>query len=117
VRELANYSYGILVKDNSSERLSVRNEIVITKNTPIPCCCVRTFFVEADQNEFKLTITQGEDKDPRFVTCIAELVLELPSRLSGCHEIQATFSYDSNMRMNCELKDVQSQRISKFGSG
>ncbi len=60
------------------------------------------------------TLTQGEDVDPEFVNTIEQCTLELPAgRPEGC-EIQITYSYDANERMQCVYKDVQTGRSKKI---
>jgi molecular chaperone DnaK len=115
LRDVTNHSYGTLAVGESYGRESIRNSIIIPKNTPIPCSRTESFCTRIKgQTEIDCSITQGEGDDPDFVNKISDGSLELPpDRPAGC-EIRVTYSYDANQRMSCEFLDVDSGRSKKL---
>ena len=113
--DVTNHSYGTITMGHAHGRETLRNSLIIPKNTPIPCTHSDTFFtIHDDQQVIHCTITQGEDLDPEFVNVITEGFMKLPAgRPRGC-EILITYSYDANGRMSCEFKDVLTGRIQCF---
>ncbi len=113
VREVCNASYGTLayIENRKTGEEGVRNSIVITKNTPIPCSKTQVY-ITSDANErfIEVDITQGEDEDPRFVDVIGKITLEVPpNRPAGC-EVAVTYSYDENQRVRALVVDKESGR-------
>ncbi len=111
VSEVCNHSYGTLalIEDAVTGEVKVQNSIVIPKNTPIPCSMSQTY-VTSEENEkyIEVEITQGEDKDPRYVDIVGTIVLEVPEgRAAGC-EVTVTYSYDENQRVQAEIYDAES---------
>ncbi|MEZ0273519.1 MAG: Hsp70 family protein [Roseimicrobium sp.] len=113
VREVCNAGYGTLayIVNKKTGEEGVRNSIVITKNTPIPCSQTQVY-ITSDANErfIEVDITQGEDEDPRFVDVIGKITLEVPpNRPAGC-EVAVTYSYDENQRVRALVVDKESGR-------
>lgn len=115
LRDVAPHSYGTIYVGDAHGRLGLRNEILIPKNTPLPCSKTKPFYtVVADQQSVQCRITQGEDEDPEFANTIAEGVLELPPGRPAECEVRVTYSYDANGRMSCEFLDVESGHVKRF---
>jgi len=111
--DVCNHSYGTICApfDKETGRRVIQNRIILKKNTPLPCEVSQMFYtISKGQTEVEVTITQGEDTDPKYVNKIATRKLELPpDRQSEC-PIKVTYSYDLNQRMHCEFEDLQSGR-------
>lgn len=111
VSEVCNHSYGTLalIQDAITGAESVRNSIVIPKNTPIPCSMSQTYITSEDNEEvIEVEITQGEDPDPRYVDIIGKVTLRVPpGRPAGC-AVTVTYSYDENQRVRVQIQDEES---------
>lgn len=114
IQEVCNASYGTLamVYNATTGEEKVANSVVIPKNTPIPCSQAQIYQTSEDNEQvIEVDITQGEDEDPRFVDVIGRLTLEVPpNRPKGC-EVEVTFSYDENQRVQARVLDKQSGRV------
>ena len=111
--DVCNHSYGTLCApiDRETGRRVVENRIILNKNTPLPCDAMQTFYTMRDgQDQIQVTITQGEDHDPRFVNTIATYTFELPPDRPAGRPVEVTYSYDRNQRMHCRFHDIESDR-------
>jgi len=111
VTEVCNHGYGTLalIEDPDTGEARVGNSLVIPKNTPIPCSMSRTYATSEDNEELiEVDVTQGEDKDPRYVDVIGKISLNVPAgRPAGC-QIKVTYSYDENQRVRATILDEES---------
>jgi molecular chaperone DnaK len=113
--DVTNHSYGTLALTDVEGVKLERNDIIIPKNTTIPCSETRIYHTVADgQEHIKCEITQGEDSDPEFVNILAEELMPLPPGRPAGREIEVRFSYDANGRMSCDFRDVESGRLQHF---
>lgn len=109
LQDVTNHSYGTIHVGDAYGRAGLRNAVIIPKNTPIPCSRSESFCtIEDGQTAVSCIITQGEGEDPEFVNRVAEGTLELPPGRPAGREVQVTYRYDSNQRMSCEFRDVES---------
>ena len=111
--DVCNHSYGTICApvDNETGRRVVQTRILLKKNTPLPCEASQIFYTMFEgQTEVEVSITQGEDTMPEYITKIATHRFKLPpNRPAGCR-IKVTYSYDVNQRMHCKFEDIQSGR-------
>jgi len=111
VQEVCNHGYGTLalIEDPATGQSAIRNSIVIPKNTPIPCALSQTYVTSEDNEELiEVEITQGEDRDPRFVDVVGKIALKVPpGRQAGCR-VTVTYRYDENQRIRAEVYDEDS---------
>ena len=78
----------------------------------MPCEASQTFYtVSEGQQKVEVTVTQGEDTDPAYVSTIATHSFELPPDRAAERPIKVTYSYDLNQRMHCTFEDVDSGRL------
>ena len=114
IQEVCNASYGTLamIYNAATGEEKVANSVVIPKNTAIPCSRSQVYQTSEDNEKvIEVDITQGEDEDPRFVDVIGRLTLEVPpNRPKGC-EVEVTFSYDENQRVQARVLDKASGRV------
>jgi molecular chaperone DnaK len=113
--DVANSSYGTLAIFSEYGTEQLRNDIIIAKNSPLPCEVCKPYFTLSDGQTFvDVSVTQGEDRDPNFVNIIWEEKMELPpGRPSGC-QLDVTYRYDMNQRMRCNVLDCVSGQIKSF---
>jgi molecular chaperone DnaK len=113
LQDVCNHSYGTICapRDAETGQYVVQNQIILKKNTPLPCQETQRFFTMVDnQTELQIMITQGEDTDPDYVNKIATEIFELPPNRPANRPIQVTYSYDVNQRMHCQFEDEESGR-------
>jgi len=109
VTDVANHSYGTISLSYDADRQKeiLLNNILIKKNTPLPCSETKTFYtVIDDQQSIEIKITQGEDEDPDFVNIIHKEDMKLPSNRPEGQPIEVTYAYDENQMMKCTFKDI-----------
>ncbi len=66
------------------------------------------YTVSEGQTELEVTISQGEDTAPEYVTKIATHKFELPPNRPAERPVKVTYSYDVNQRMHCKFEDIES---------
>jgi molecular chaperone DnaK len=113
LKDVCNHSYGTICAplDEETGRHTIRNTIILKKNTPLPCDSTQKFYTMSEgQTELQVTVTQGEDEDPQFVNRIATETFELPPNRPANRPIQVRYSYDVNQRMHCTFMDEDSGR-------
>jgi molecular chaperone DnaK len=113
VGEVANASYGTICISYDEVREYARdtNDIIIPKNTPLPCSETKTYSTVVDgQKRISTEVTQGEDSDPALVVFVATGCLELPPGLPKGTPINATYTYDKDQRMSCVFEHEASGR-------
>ena len=111
--DVCNHSYGTICApiDKETGRRVVQNKIILQKNTPLPCEASQVFYtVSQGQERVEVTVTQGEDSDPSYVSTIATQSFELPPDRPAERPIKVTYSYDLNQRMHCRFEDIESGR-------
>ena len=107
--DVTNSSYGTFAVMAEFGTSQLRNSIILERNTPLPCERTESYFTQSDnQTAVDISITQGEDKDPRFVSVIFEGQMELPPGRPAGQEIRITYRYDENQRMFAHVIDVTS---------
>jgi molecular chaperone DnaK len=108
-REVTNASYGTFARQSMFGADMLRNTIIIKKDTPIPCENSEFFQTRVDnQTEVDVSVTQGEQLDPRFVETLWEGGMELPPNRPAGQPLKVTYKYDANQRMSCITLDVAS---------
>lgn len=101
------HSFGTLIVDEFTKTL--RNDILIPKNTPLPASCTKEYYTNVDnQTSLECNITQGEDEDPTYVNLIKKELMTLPNGRRKGSPVHVTYIYDANGRMSCNFLDVGS---------
>ncbi len=112
--DVTNHSYGTIaiMYDIKLEKYTDTNSIIIPKNTQLPCSISKSFFTVSDNQEFiEASVTQGESEDVNFVDVITKQEMELPPNRPQGQELEFTYNYDTNQRMHCIFKDIESGKI------
>jgi molecular chaperone DnaK len=111
--DVCNASYGTICVNDDPEtgRKMLMNDILLKKNSRIPCEVTKTYYTVVDnQEEINVEITQGENADPEYVSRIAQEDFHLPPNRPAGRPIEVTYKYDDNQRMHCMFRDVESGR-------
>jgi len=115
LQDVTNHSFGTISLGDHYGAKTLRNSIIIPKNTAIPKSITESFYtISHGQTQVDCQITQGEGEDPKFVNIIADGLLDLPPNRPADLELKVTYSYDANGRMSCEFLDVESGNRKKF---
>jgi molecular chaperone DnaK (HSP70) len=85
---------------------------MLKKNSALPCYKEQMFYtMNKGQTALEIAVTQGEDKDVKFVNTIARHKLDLPPNRDSECPIKVRYSYDLNQRMHCQFEDLQSGKL------
>jgi molecular chaperone DnaK len=112
-REVCNQAYGTIClnADDETGQLKDVNDVVIAKNTPIPCEVTKTYYTVSDgQEAVNADVTEGESGDPHYVKMRAQGILRLPPNRPAGRPIKVTYRYDLDQRMHCVFEDVETGR-------
>jgi len=112
--DVCNHSFGTICAPFDSKIGSrvIRNQIILKKNTPLPCEVSQTFYtMNKEQKKLEVTVTQGEDTAVEYVNIIATHTIDLPPGRSAKRPIKVTYSYDVSQRMHCKFEDVESGKV------
>jgi molecular chaperone DnaK len=112
--DVCNHSFGTICAPFDSKIGSrvIRNQIILKKNTPLPCEVSQTFYtMNKEQKKLEVTVTQGEDTAVEYVNIIATHTIDLPPGRSAKRPIKVTYSYDISQRMHCKFEDVESGKV------
>lgn len=115
LEDVCNHYLGtlVLVKDPERNIYLRVNQIIIPRDTKLPCS--KTTEVETiidDQKAVTCSVTQSEgpEKDHEFVTIIHESELALPKGRPAGQPIKITYSYDKSGNIHCEFLDINSKK-------
>ena len=109
VGEITNHSFGTSVINSESNHLF--NDILIPKNTKIPCSVKKEYFtIHDNQTKVRCDVTQCSEPtdDLEFVKKLWEGTLELPDGRPKGQTVTVTYSYDENECMSCTFLDESS---------
>ena len=115
LNDVCNFYMGTLALRIDEERNIAEqfNDIVIPRDTKLPCSITKTYTVVSDgQKGIDCSVTQseGEEKDVEFVNLISNKPLELSKNAKAGDPIEVTYSYDSSGKMHCIFEDKKSKK-------
>ncbi len=113
LKEVCGHCYGTIIAtiDKETGRQVLANDILIPKNTTLPCQVERTYYTAArGQTLIEAKVTQHviESTDPDLVNVVAVGHLNLPPNREANKPVKVSYSYDTNQRMHCVFEDVES---------
>ena len=114
LNDVCNFYMGTLIYAVDQERNQggIVNDIVIPRNTKLPCSITKDYRVMHDgQKTVKCSVTQseGEESDVEFVYIIKEEELKLSKNAKEGDPVEVTYSYDTNSVMHCIFKEMKSK--------
>ena len=115
LNDVCNFYMGtlIIVKDPEQNRYVEVNDVVIPRDTKLPCSITKNYQVLVDdQKKIDCSVTQseGEEKDIEFINIIANEPLELRKGAKQGDPFKVTYSYDLNGKMHCIFEEVKSKK-------
>ncbi len=115
LNDVCNFYMGTLMVTMDQERNQgvMVNDIVIPRDTKLPCSITKTYHVlHDDQKVIKCSVTQseGEESDVEFVIIISEEPLDLPKNAKEGDPVEVTYSYDNNGKMHCVFQYMKTKK-------
>ena len=115
LNDVCNHYMGTLIiaKDPERDRYLEVNDVVIPRDTKLPCSITKDYIVLQDnQKKIDCSVTQseGEERDVEFVHVIANEPLELRKGAKQGDPFKVTYSYDTNGNMHCVFEEVKSKK-------
>lgn len=110
LQEVCSHCYGTLAQnlDENTGRQVLENDVLIRKNSPIPCSVTRTYYTAGQgQTRVDARVTQHPiaTRDADLVNVVAFGSLELPPGRPAGQPVKVTYSYDADQRMHCVFED------------
>lgn len=99
LQNINSHSLGIVAVDPRTRQRT--NEIIIPRNTPIPCQVSRIFTTtKANQRNVKVAVTEGESSRPEECIALGDCVVrDLPLGLPKGIQVHVNYSYAANGRI------------------
>jgi molecular chaperone DnaK len=97
---VGSHSLGIIVTD---EVLRVRrNEVLIPRNTPLPCSMTRMFkTLHANQTRVSIRVVEGESERPDACSAVGVCTIDkLPANLPQGTPVHVTYAYQENGQLD-----------------
>ena len=115
LKEVCGHCYGTIIAtiDEETGRQILANDVLIPKNTTLPCQVERTYYTAArGQVKIEAKVTQHviESTDPDLVNIVSIGHLDLPPNRDAGKPVKVRYSYDTNQRMHCVFEDEESGR-------
>ncbi len=108
VTDVNSHSMGVIALNENEQDF---NSIILPKNTEIPCRASDTFSTVVDnQQQIRIRVTQGEDKNIEYVEVIGEAAVSLPPHPKGS-PIEVFFEYDLNGQIRVSVKDLTTGKM------
>ena len=113
IRDVTSQSLGTITTYEGTDQKF--NSIIIARNSKIPTKGSKVYGTKYDdQEEVLIQVTEGDDKDPDYVTILGECVIRLPPYPAGA-KIQVEFAYDVDQTIFVEVRDLTSgERAGSF---
>jgi molecular chaperone DnaK len=103
IKDVTSNSLGITAKDSEGKQI---NDIIISKNTRIPCKIRRYYTTNTFyQSNIYLNINEGEDSDLKYVGLVGKTIINIPER-NIFYNIGIEIGYDENGLIICEAFDL-----------
>lgn len=104
ISDVTSQALGVLQIDG--ETREEVNTVVIPKNSPVPSKhSVPGSTLVDNQTQLRIQVTQGDDRDPQFVTTVGESTLEIPPYPKGA-PIEVSYQYDIDQTIAIEVFDL-----------
>jgi molecular chaperone DnaK len=108
IQDVTSQALGTTVLDRAGK---VFNDIIIPRNTRIPCLVEKTYVtVMTDQRTMLVDITEGDSDDPQYVAKLIEREVPLPPGLPRQAPIRHIMRYDVDGLIHLELIDDANDR-------
>ena len=99
--------------DQEKDQWGVVNDVVIPRDTKLPCSITKNYAVLHDNQETidcSVTQSEGEESNIDFVVVIAKEPLKLSKNAKQGDPVEVTYSYDTNGKMHCVFQEMKSKK-------
>ena len=105
VKDVTSQALGAIVfEHNTDEKINI---IIIPRNSEVPAKHSRKVCTRYDyQESILVTVTQGDDEDPEFVTIVGKGVLDMPIKYPKGAPLEYIYKYDVDQIINVEVIDL-----------
>lgn len=104
ITDITAHSMGYVLIDRKTR--APYSEIVIDRGSALPAHMDKTVYTIADgATEWKVEVTQGEDRDLQYVTMVGEGLIRYDGPKPSGHPVRTRFSYDVNGLVHIEAFD------------
>ncbi|MCI9889463.1 Hsp70 family protein [Micrococcales bacterium 31B] len=108
VQDVTSQALGVILYDDKTREPF--NEVVIPRNTTVPCSMKKLVqTLDDNQAQLELRVTQGDDRDPEFVTEVGESTLNVPAYPRGA-QFEVVYHYDIDQTIQVEVFDRTTRR-------
>jgi len=109
-KDICSHSIGILV---FVDEIHQENRIIIPRMTQIPCTREQVFYTKVNnQRQINISITEGEYKEPEYVSLIGDFMVDLPAGLPVNTEVVIKISLDERqlIHLTVAIPSVQLEK-------
>ncbi len=115
LQDICNFYMGTLMAtiDQEKDQWGVVNDVVIPRDTKLPCSITKNYAVLHDGQETidcSVTQSEGEESNIDFVVVIAKEPLKLSKNAKQGDPVEVTYSYDTNGKMHCVFQEMKSKK-------
>ena len=109
ISDVTSQALGVIVVDSNRNEY---NDVVIPRNAKIPCkFSTQVGTVVPSQKEFRVRVTQGEERDVEYATVIGEQLLGIPEYPNADAPFTISYAYDIDQVVFVEVFDDTSGRL------
>jgi len=104
-QDITAHGYGTIYTDVNQSPPRERNEVLIPKQSQIPCTRRSTFFTSmVDQPTIQLQVTQGDETEIDFVQVLVREEVRIPTGFGvGGQKIEIEYTYNANGRLGARV--------------
>ena len=100
VEDVTSIALGSLALDANNDQ---KNWVIIAKNTPIPASGVEHFTTMGPRQQIFVSVTQGDDPEPEFVSVIGEGSVQLEEEWPTGTDFAVVYRYDIDQTVTVEV--------------
>jgi molecular chaperone DnaK len=115
VRDVCSQSLGVVAVEDKMGRLVEFNSVIIPHNSKIPHKRSEMYqTVQDNQTQLEIAVTEGDDRDIKYVTVVGKSLLKIPPYPAGA-PVEVIMSYDIDAVIHVEVVDrTTNQHLGEF---
>jgi molecular chaperone DnaK len=116
IQDITAHGYGTIYTDVNQSPPRERNEVLIPKQSQIPCTRRSTFFTtRIDQPTILLRVTQGDENEIDFVQVLVSEEVSIPAGFGeDGQQIEIEYTYNANGRLGARVTHPSSGSTQSF---
>ena len=100
IADVTSHALGTLALDDDDDQ---RNWVIIEKNAKVPAQGVNVLTTMGPRTQLRVTVTQGDDPDPDFVTVIGVGIVDLDEEWPAGVDFAVVYRYDVDQTVTVEI--------------